>query len=304
MNNKKKVVVPNDNTITLAAALERHNTLDTGHLFALVNPHGHYESFQAKLKKLTTTPDEDGQKYIYRPRIDLPFDPARERFPKQRQAIYELTDEGRLLLGSRANRFQPKDTTKIVHRYMTGSLTAQIELSCRARGFTYLSFEDIARDDRCKYPTMSLTTDDGEIVPDAVCGIRYGPGVARFFAIESERYSKTITKDGLSRAAYGKKIPRYRDALRTKAYRKWGIPNLRVLTYADSFDRMQQMIDVANDQDFLFTYNPRFGKNWTTCPMEYAETSGGNKKPLAPIIDDIFFEPLYRKGGRFDISRP
>ena len=111
----------------------------------------------------------------------------------------------------------------------------------------------------------------GHIVPDALFGIRYPDGRARYCALEADRGTETINASSLDDNTYLKKLIGYRYIVQQKLYQsQFSLHQILVLTVTNRDARMKTMMSAAERMTdgkgapyFLFKSMPSMGDLFT-----------------------------------------
>ncbi len=294
-----KRIILGERDFAYFAALERHGVLPATYLYAFTrslarNHKGHQQ-------RLTELYNEDFTPHrgFYLDRPEQQYASINARYQPM---AYELSTEGHRALrdkGMPRQMWEPPNGPYL-HRFMTGCITASVELACRAKKLRYLSQADIFGHAKCPVSLaaadnpLALPCLDGVIIPDQFFGIDYG-GKYRFFALEADRKTESIVSANAMSKSFAKKLESYLHVLEHQTYREvWGIPTLSVLTVTTSETHMNSMINqmdrlAKNDRmaaRFLFKSKPQFGKYWT----------------VPDVMHDLLDEPWERVGNPLNIA--
>jgi len=283
------VVIPNERDVRIMEVLQRHGPLPSTYLHAFVG--GYENTFKDRLTKLYNEPNTPhGGSYL-----DRPWQQSQSFNARYQPLMYEITTHGRMLLETHGKRDQyaPPPSGQYVHRFMTSTLTASIELACQKHGLRYISPEEILSHPKCVNRTLQLPVPllGMTLIPDQLFGIEYN-GKFRFFALEADRNHETINSERLAKNSYGRKIHAYREVFATSLYRShWGLPNLMMLTVTTNNHHMRSMMEyvkthAGDTSPFLFKVKEEFGRHWK----------------VPPLMFDLLETPWLRTDGTFDIA--
>ena len=295
-NPKDNAFAVTERDLVLLEAIHRHGPLPSNYLFeftrACCASELHLKHRLTKLYHGLT----DGTYFLERPSQQYQNFLARAQ-----HCIYDLGPGAKILLAE-AGRLSPyirNRSDPFVHRFMTGCVSASIELACIRAGIRYLHRADIFAHPKCPDATrraenpLSLGANGKPTIPDELFGLDYG-GKFRFFAIEIDRNTESIERRSLGQTAFGRKLRAYSDIFDQRTFRvSWGIPNLLVLIVTTNATHMTNMIDhlrsstTAHCEKFLFKSKPEFGINWT----------------VPDVMDDLLTTPWTRVAAPFDISQ-
>lgn len=192
-----------------------------------------------------------------------------------------------------------------VHQLMQACVGASFELCAPSKGLRYISRNGILSHPRCGAAkdvaqplAIPIPGSNGvTIIPDDLFGLEYPGSGFRFFAVEIDRNTESITRKQGGYTTWSKKVAGYLALLRHRLYREWwGIPNLTILVVTTSGLHARNILDYvashcrpAEAERFLFTFEPQFGTNWRV-----------PKNVLSGMLDESWFTTT---GGR-DVSRP
>lgn len=234
------------------AALERHGPLSAPMLFELTkhlaaNERGHKDRLTALYHETKT---QHGGPYLERPEQQFHSTNA-----FCQPMIYELTKTATQALrdaGIPRQSLAPP-SGPYLHRFLTARITAHAELEAIKAGHRFISSGEIARHPRFPEETLrapnplAVRVDGGVVIPDALYGVDFG-GKFRFFAVEADRGTETITGYGKRGSHLHGKIERYVSLMKAKKFRTaWGVPILTVRIVTERADRAKN-IDGAIDK--------------------------------------------------------
>ena len=296
-----KKIVLGERDFGYFSTLERHGVLPATYLYeftkSLARNHKGHQQRLTDLYNEDNTPHRSW--YLNRPEQQYASINARYQ-----SMAYELDIQGHRALrdkGIPRQMWEPPNGPYL-HRFMTGCITASIELACRDKGLKYLSQADIFGHPKCPADLkisdspLALPYGNGVIIPDQIFGIDYG-GKYRFFALEADRKTETIVSTKAMAKSFAKKLESYIHVLEHQTFREaWGIPTLSILTVTTSEAHMKSMInqlDHLADNDkiaarFLFKSKAQFGKYWT----------------VPDVMCDLLTDPWVRVGTALNIGEP
>ena len=266
-------------------AIHRHGALPVNYLYEFTDKKN-YNTHQHRLTKLFNGTAQGN--YLTRPPQQFASFHARYQ-----PVVYDLTDKAKILLDERG-KLSPfiYRTDPFVHRLMGACVGASIELACTDIG--YIPRHDVLkkRGKQMELPLSKLAPQK-YLVPDDLFGFDYG-GAYRFFAVEIDRNTESISRKNLEQNTFGKKLASYIDVMKNRTFTsEWGIPNLMVLTITTNETHMRGIMEHIKTLDqkfgerFLFKALPNFGANWRV-----------------PMLLDMF-EPWVQVGSStFDIFKP
>lgn len=233
--------------------LHQHGPLPTSYLLAFAEGMG---SDRSRAIKRLADLYNDGR-YLTRPQQQFETIDARYN-----QLVYDLDDRGKSVLKDEGlwSDGAPRPYGPWVHQFMVACITASLELATYAhKNLSYIPQHAIL--DRAeaglrapvpyKNPTTGRNT-QGDLIPDAICGIEYRDHTSRrfrFFAVEADRHTEPNRSDTFSRKSYRKSILQYREFIgrgRYKQHFKLNSP-LLVLTVTTNERHMYNLIDLVSE---------------------------------------------------------
>ena len=195
--------------------------------------------------------------------------------------IYSLSPLGhRLLMAEgRAAKYAAARNDSFVHQFFGGCFGASVELLAAPHRF--ISLEDILQRDTCPAATRNAANplaipindpDAKHLVPDNLFGLAFEGGGYRFFAVEIDRNTETISPKKPVRNSIAKKLKGYTDIIANRTFAShFGIPNLTILFATTNFPHLDRMVshvrenvDARYHRKFLFNAFPDFGDVWRT----------------------------------------
>lgn len=282
-----------DRDYALFEALDRHGKLSTNYLYEFTKHLGKDYSFlQRRLTQLYNGycdhPEHkngfEGEfTHVCKPHSYLMRDWQQwNNFQARYQpAVYGLTPLGKKALHavSRGTFYSPERNDPFLHQFMGACVSASFELQCKERGIRFISREEILTHEKCPKATtlainpFAIPVTDPEmkaIVPDNVFGMEYPDGGFRFFAVEIDRNTETISPRKPVKNSIAKKVRGYLDVLSRRSYSShFGIPNLTILFITTNAMHMERMIDYVEEavdkkqqHKFLFKTFIDFGEVW------------------------------------------
>ena len=249
-----KRVSPTERDLLWLRKLAQHGPLPSSFLLAFSRDTHHSEKrARERLTDLfheANTPD--GGPYLIRPPQQF-----RTIDSRYNQLVYDLAPAGwRALARSKlADGKQPAPSGPWLHRFMTSSITASVELCTLARdSLTYISQSEIlARvESEIGFP-VTITDPETkrsmvrEIIPDAVFGLRYHTTRGdrfRFFSVEADRATEPTTTANWNRKSFLRNVLQYEAYVAGGGYREHlglAAPML-VLNVTSDPTRMKRML--------------------------------------------------------------
>jgi hypothetical protein len=252
------VLQPHD--LAMFEAIAKHGPLSTRYLYEF-GKQGRisYQNCQRRLTELYNG-DPSGP-FLTRP--PRQFDGMEGHY---QDLVYDLTPRARIALSEvgRLPKHPPAKTNSFLHDFMVACIGASIELSCKARGYRYISRSELLTHPKSQ-GHLALPIGTKKLIPDDLFGIEYPEGF-RFFALEADRGTEPIRGKG-ERNTFGKKLTNYLEILNRGDFRTWwGLPGITVLTVATSETRVGHILDELRSRDakklagdFYFAVAPAFG---------------------------------------------
>jgi len=294
---KDELIVLSDRDLAVFEAIHRHGLLPSNYLFEFVR--SHYRSdlhFKHRLTKLYHGL-LDGTYFLERPPQQY-----RSFLARAQESIYDLAPAGRIALAE-AGRLSPyvgQRSDHFLHQYMAACISASIELTAQRNGLRFIHRHEIFSHEKCPLETkrsrnpLLLPSGRTHLIPDDLFGLDYG-GKFRFFALEVDRNTESLTRNNLDQTSFGRKLKAYTEVLDTGTFRDvWGVPALLILIVTTNAVHMQNMmkylvnLDQPRHGSFLFRSKAEFGQNWT----------------IPPTMHDLLHTPWARTSGPFIISAP
>ncbi len=204
--------------------LHQHGPLPTSYLHAFS---AHLAKDKGRALKRLADLYNDGE-YLIRPKQQFQTIDARCN-----QLVYDLDRRAEAVLKQEAlwSEYAPKPYGPWVHRLMVSCVTASLELGTLDRpDLLYIPQQQILKragtglrinvsyDDPATKKTYN-----GDLIPDAVCGIEYtkdGTKHYRFFAIEADRNTEPNRSGRFDRKSFKKSILQYRHYVGGGLYKK------------------------------------------------------------------------------------
>ena len=257
-----------DNDLRYFQALEDHGLLPSHYLKCFAN---HWTSgWGERLMNV----------YHETPYLDRPDGQDLSRYANCQPAVYQLSKAGRELVEARVHADGPSGP--FPHQLMISTITASIALSLPA-GYGYVAQERILKRSG---NTLAVDTGQGAVIPDALFGIEHPGDGFRFYALEADRATETMKPNKRRHTDIAKKFDAYREIFSSKLFKsQWSIPNLKVITITTAPQRMLNMIEMADDERFIFQCEKHFGRHWR----------------IPPVMSELVTQPYTRKQGPFDI---
>ncbi|MCP5383039.1 MAG: replication-relaxation family protein [Sphingomonadaceae bacterium] len=247
-----KRVSPTKRDLGWFAALAEHGPLPSSFLLAF-SGNSHRSEKRAR-ERLTDLFHEDNTPYggAYLTRPPQQFRTIDSRY---NQLVYDLAPAGERALDLQQIR-RGAPSGPWLHRFMTGCITASIELATLARGdVSYIPQSSILAwaETDLRYPvtiTDPSTRWRGpkDLIPDAVFGLCYHTRDGdrfRFFAVEADRATEPTTSSNWNRKSFERNLAQYQAYVAGGAYRehlRLSAP-LLVLNVLSDERRMQRMVE-------------------------------------------------------------
>ncbi len=173
-----------------------------------------------------------------------------------------------LSIRDRLGIYSPSPSNDFVHDLMRACVMASIEIGAPAKGLDFIHREMIIRT-KCPNTTRTQKTplalpleghERKAIIPDDLFCLKYADGGTRYFALEIDRNTETLT-------TFAKKIAAYSRVLDSELYKSWwGIPNLHILIVTTNPGHMRNLMALVREHTdpkwisrFKFACEPRFG---------------------------------------------
>ena len=204
--------------------------------------------------------------------------------------MYENTESAERALGEagllRENVANPSGSW--VHRYMTASITASIELATIQTGNVRFIFQDEILT-RARTTLRFPVTVDGvarDLIPDALFGLEYreaGKRLYRFFIVEADRNTEPARSSSHRRKSYERTIRQYREFVGKGLFKKAlnltaGMVVLNVTTnqaHKDTLVKLTKELSPSGANSYmLFTALPQFGRNFKPSKVTYELFTG------------------------------
>lgn len=291
-------IVLSERDYLIFEAINRHGPLPATYLYELTRhlPNTkHYQTFQNRLTKLYNgyCANHRTHRYIANDAGRSVLDPKHTCSPvsylsrpeqqwaaadaKYQPIIHDLAPQAAVVLAERGVPLRTR-SDPFLHRLMSACVGASFELGARRSGLVYADQARLFSHPKCPPETradpnpLALPVPGGTLIPDNLFGIQRDR--PRFFAVEIDRKTESINSE-VAKSAYGRKLRGYLHVLRSETYRRrWGIPNLSVLTVTTNQMHLQHMREFYNALDasdlaeyFLFTSVSGFGSNWKVPPL-------------------------------------
>lgn len=260
--------------LAIFGAIERHGPLPSRYLYEFVRRERRdYSHFQKRLTEFYN--GDEGGPYLARPPQQFAAYAARYQ-----HLVYDLTPRARHALAEAGgpDPAAPSTTSSFVHQLMQACVCASFELSAASHGLRYISRTDILRHprfpatSRAGHQPFALLSPGRErsLIPDDVFGLEYPDQGFRFFALEIDRNTESITRTRLDQTAFARKVEGYLQTLSTKMHlAQWGLPNLHILTVTTNARHAENLrayvartAPAALAGRFAFMAEPSFGANW------------------------------------------
>lgn len=278
------------NDLAVAGLLACHGPLPSHYLFALA-ARADFNGFQKRLTKLFNG-------VVGRPGIlSRPKQQFLNREARYQHLVYDLAPEGWRLLALPAN----SASDPFPHRLMTACVSASIAHGVRQRGIRFIDQSEIWSHATCPEATrqsaspLSMPMPGGRhIIPDALFGLKYPEGGFRFFALEADRGTESVTRSSARQTAFAQKLHSYGQVLAQRLHTAhWGLPNLTVLTVTTSQRRIDSLLahvgsDGLSQRRFAFASCSSFGSLW---------------KVPSGLLADLVDQPWRRARDAFEIWR-
>lgn len=254
-----KRVTPQERDLLWFEKIHRHGPLSSSYLYAF-SKHIRRNEKRAK-DRLTDLFNEDrtphGGAYLTRP-----LQQFRTLDSRYNDLVYDLTPAARSALAEKGlwREFGAGNAGPWLHRFMTGCITASIELATLERDdLAYIPEADIlARTGAgLRYPTEIVNPGTGrtvrkDLIPDALFGLEYrnkGRNYYRFFAVEADRGSEPATSTNFNRKSHQRGILQYRDYVGRGKYREHlGLTSsLMVLNVFSDATKLRKTVALTQD---------------------------------------------------------
>lgn len=271
-----KAIILNEADLAIFEALHRHGCLPSTYLQEFTG-HLRRKGHRDRLTLLYNG-TRDGERYL-----DKPAQQFDSYFAQCAPLVYSLLPPAEQALAERGRLApRPERTDPFVHRLMTACAGASIELAAAAKECRYIPMAEVLAHRKSTLSVPLVRSSRVTLVPDDLFGIRY-PNGYRFFAVEIDRNTQSVSRTDLAQSAYGRKLESYVQLLRTKAFeRHWGIPKLLVLTLTTNAPHIRTMTEYLgrlNASDcagkFLFNAVPSFGNHWRVPKLPMPELFTG-----------------------------
>lgn len=268
-------------------ACRRHGPLPSPYAHQFAKPHNKsWPNFQYRMTLLFNGAKDTP------PLLTRPPEQFRSFKARYQHLIYDVSKASKIMLQERGKRFVIR-TDPFIHQLMNACVGASIELAFRALGIEYIHVDAILVRLRS---TLDIRNRGKTLIPDQLFGARYKDGSYRFFWVEVDRATESITSN-LLKGTFSKKLSGMLDVAADRHYKThWSIPNLMFLIVTNNethkLNLMAQLDKLTNDRKlkerFLFKTKTEFGINWT----------------IPPVMKDLVTEPWASTEGPFDISKP
>lgn len=266
-------LVLNECDYLIAEALDRNGPLPSNYLYAFTR---HLRRDRSHLQNRLTEFFHGDRRGPFLTRPPQQFASYRGRY---QHIVYDLAPRAKHALAERGSLsvHAQAPSGPFVHRLMSACVSASLELTAPTVGLRYFAFQDILKHPRCGRARtagnpLALPVEGGSfVIPDLLFGFEYPGAGFRFFTVEVDRNTESITRRNLHQTAFGRKVEAYVSALRHQSYRAWwGVPNLHVLTVTTSatharnlVDHLREHVPSALQPRFAVTTEPTFGVNWS-----------------------------------------
>jgi hypothetical protein len=270
--------------LQILGLLQRYRFLDANHIYALLGSRN--SNVRGALSDLF---HEHGL-------LDRLPQRAFMRDPLYDPEIYELSDDGAMLIAQQTETMEPATWLKqgrygaktlAAHNLTICHAVASIEAAATAAGLRFITCTEIlARAPKATqeakqpfaipvsishlFPGGKVQRSDSPVIPDAVFGLQYPNGSYRCFALEIDRATMPLTRSNLDETSYLRKLLQYREVLSRGAYRPhFGMTEtpmllLTITTNARHLDGIKALLhNLAGDKQwkraFLFKAEPSLG---------------------------------------------
>lgn len=212
--------------------------------------------------------------------LDRPDGQDLSRYANCQYAVYQLSREGRALITQRQLADGPSG--QFPHQLMISTILASIALSLPS-AYSFVTQERILT--RAQKP-LAVQTSHGLVIPDGLFGICHPDGGFQFFALEADRATEVMVPTKKRHTDITKKTKGYKEILSFKRYKShWGLPNVRIMTVTSAPQRMANMVQMVDDDRFIFQCEPYFSRHWR----------------IPPIMAELVAEPYACNSGPYNI---
>lgn len=297
-----KRVTPTERDVLWFQKIQRHGPLPSTYLYQF-GKHLAHDKLEAH-KRLgdlfheDTTPHRGP--YLDRP---APLNPAGGF---RQESVSEINDRALSLLRERSlletDRGLAVDYRPFTHNFMVGCITASIELAAQEAGLEFISAHRILKGKALRLPCQVSYTHpngksdrcDNDLTPDALFGLKYPNGKARFFMLEADRATEPLERETLEWSSYLRKILQYEQVINEGTYKKeFNIPSLLILNVTVSEQRAKNILALTkrvtgNNSYQLTQYYPLFA-SYLQIPKPMPELVTG---PWKRVLGDFFIDKV------------